>query len=118
MNTVILDIIDNSLDKPYIAMSEKVYRALFSLKKFNGEHIYSKSMSKKEIAYYRDGMNKLYHLYLNDIRCKNTSSIIYTLFLNTQSSRYLTSTNDKRMVIDFIAGMTDDMFVREIKREL
>ena len=116
MNTVILDIIENSLDKPYIALSDKVYHALFSLKKFNGEHIYSKSMSAKDIAYYREGMNKIYHLYLNDIQGKNTSSIIYRLFLDSQSSRYLSSTSDKRMVIDFIAGMTDDMFIREIKR--
>lgn len=116
MNTVILDIIENSLDKPYIALSDKVYHALFALKKFNGEHIYSKSMSAKDIAYYREGMNKIYHLYLNDIQGKNTSSIIYRLFLDSQSSRYLSSTSDKRMVIDFIAGMTDDMFIREIKR--
>lgn len=116
MNTVILDIIENSLDKPYIALSDKVYHALFSLKKFNGEHIYSKSMSANDIAYYREGMNKIYHLYLNDIQGKNTSSIIYRLFLDSQSSRYLSSTSDKRMVIDFIAGMTDDMFIREIKR--
>ena len=118
MNTVILDIIENSLNHPYIALSDDVYHALFALKKFNGKKIYSKSMCPKDIAYYREGMNKLYHLYLNDIKRQNTSSIIYTLFLNAQSSRYLTSTNDKRMVIDFIAGMTDDMFVREIEREL
>ena len=116
MNTIILDIIENSLDKPYIALSDKVYRALFALKKFNGKNIYSKSMSSKDIAYYREGMNKIYHLYLNDIQNKNTSSIIYTLFLNSQSSRYLTSTSHKRMVIDFIAGMTDDMFIREIEK--
>ena len=116
MNTIILDIIENSLDKPYIALSDKVYRALFALKKFNSKNIYSKSMSSKDIAYYREGMNKIYHLYLNDIQNKNTSSIIYTLFLNSQSSRYLTSTSHKRMVIDFIAGMTDDMFIREIEK--
>ena len=116
MNTVILDIIENSLDKPYIALSDKVYHALFALKKFNGKNIYSKSMSPNDIAYYREGMNKIYHLYLNDIQQKNNASIIYTLFLNSQSSRYLTSTSDKRMVIDFIAGMTDDMFIREIKK--
>ncbi|HIR49199.1 MAG TPA: HD domain-containing protein [Candidatus Faecimonas gallistercoris] len=116
MNTVILDIIENSLSKPYIAMSEEVYHALFRLKKFNGEHIYSKSVTKKDVAYYREGMNKLYHTYLNDINQHNLSSIIYTIFLDFQSSRYLNSTSDKRKVIDFIAGMTDDMFFREVKK--
>ena len=64
MNTIILDIIENSLDKPYIALSERVYRALFALKKFNGENIYSKSMTKEDIEYYRSGMNQLYHCLL------------------------------------------------------
>ena len=116
MNTVIMDIIENSLDQPYIAMSEDVYHALFQLKKFNGEHIYNKSMSREDKEYYRLGMNQLYHIYLQDIREKNTSSIIYTIFLNSQCSRNLEATSDERKVIDFIAGMTDDLFVREVKR--
>lgn len=118
MNTVILDIIQNSLDKPYIALSEPVYKALFALKKFNGENIYSKSMSKEDIDYYCKGMNSLYYTYYNDIVCQNRESIIYKVFLDSQSSKYLESTNQKRMVIDFIAGMTDDLFVREVRRVL
>lgn len=118
MNTIILDIIENSLNKPYIALSDDVFQALFSLKHFNAVNIYNKSMSKEDIEYYRKGMNTLYYTYLDDIKCNNSGSIIYTIFLNSQSSAYLESTSDKRKVIDFIAGMTDDMFIREIKRVL
>lgn len=118
MNTIILDIIENSLDKPYIALSERVYRALFSLKKFNGENIYSKSMTKEDIEYYRSGMNQLYHIYLDDIKANRIESVIYTVFLNSQSPCYLKVTDARRKVIDFIAGMTDDMFIREVKRVL
>lgn len=118
MNTIILDIIENSLDKPYIALSERVYRALFALKKFNGENIYSKSMTKEDIEYYRSGMNQLYHIYLDDINGNRVESVIYTVFLNSQSPRYLKVTDARRKVIDFIAGMTDDMFIREVKRVL
>lgn len=118
MNTIILDIIENSLDKPYIALSERVYRALFALKKFNGENIYSKSMTNEDIEYYRSGMNQLYHIYLDDINGNRGESVIYTIFLNSQSPRYLKGTDARRKVIDFIAGMTDDMFIREVKRVL
>lgn len=118
MNTIILDIIENSLDKPYIVLSERVYRALFALKKFNGENIYSKSMTKEDIEYYRSGMNQLYHIYLDDIKANRIESVIYTVFLNSQSPRYLKVTDARRKVIDFIAGMTDDMFIREVKRVL
>ncbi len=115
INTIILDIIRESINKPYIKMSEDVYKALFDLKKFNSKNIYSKSMSKDEKVYYKDGMNFLYKMYLSDIENSNEESPIYKLFLSKQSAKYLKNTSSKRMVIDFLAGMTDDMFISEIK---
>ena len=115
VNTIILDIIKNSMDKPYIKLSDDVYNALFSLKKFNYKHIYDKAMTNKNIEYYRVGMNKIYNRYLKDIESHNTDSIIYKIFLNDQNKLYLDNTSDKRKVIDFIAGMTDDLFINEIE---
>ena len=36
--------------------------------------------------------------------------------MNKNSKEYLNNTTDKRMVIDFIAGMTDDLFIKEIEK--
>lgn len=116
INTIVKDIIDNSYDKPYITMSEEVFTAIIELKKFNSENIYSKSLTKEEIEYYRQGMNKIYNRYLSDVTNDNKESIIYKLFLNTQSAKYLEETPIKRQVIDFIAGMTDALFHKEIER--
>lgn len=116
VNTIVLDIINESIDKPYIKMSDKVYNALFLLKKFNNDNIYSKSMTKEELDYYEKGINKLYHIYLEDIKSNNKDSIIYKIFIEHQDELYLKNTNIKRQVIDFIAGMTDDFLVREIKK--
>ena len=116
INTIVLDIINNSMDKPYLEMSDNVYKALFLLKKFNYEHIYNFSMTDEDKEYYRNGMNKIYERYLNDIINSNNDSIIYTIFLNTQSDKYNSETSDKRKVIDFIAGMTDEMFLKEIEK--
>ena len=115
VNTIVLDIINESIDKPYIKMSDKVYNALFALKKFNNENIYKYSMTKEELNYYEAGINKLYNIYLDDIKTNNKESDIYKIFLNHQDKRYLESTNIKRWVIDYIAGMTDDFLIREIK---
>ena len=71
---------------------------------------------KEELDYYEAGINKIYNIYLDDIKSNNKESIIYKIFLNHQSSEYLESTNIKRQVIDFIAGMTDDFLIREIKK--
>lgn len=116
VNTITLDIIKNSMNKPYIKLSDEVFKAVFSLKKFNYEHIYKHSLTEQEKKYYRDGMNKIFNRYLKDIQNKNHNSIIYHIFLNTQSEKYLKNTSEKRMVIDFIAGMTDEMFFREISK--
>lgn len=117
VNTIILDIIDNSMDKPYIKMSDSVFNALFTLKKFNYDNIYKKSMNGKKYEYYEAGMNRIYDRYLNDIKNNNKDSIIFKIFLDTQSQEYLESTEDERKVIDFIAGMTDDLFIKEIEIE-
>lgn len=115
VNTIILDIIENSMDKPYIQMSDDVFHALFALKKFNYEHIYQFSMTPEDREEYRIGMRKIFHRYLKDLEDQNHESIIYH-FLKDQSNTYLKNTNDKRKVIDFIAGMTDELFIREIKK--
>ena len=115
VNTIVLDIINESIDKPYIKMSDRVYNALFALKKFNNENIYKYSMTKEELDYYETGINKLYNIYLNDIKSNNKESDIYKIFLNHQDKNYLESTNIKRQVIDYIVGMTDDFLIREIK---
>ena len=76
VNTLILDIIKESMNKPYIKMSKEVYNALFALKEFNTKNIYYKSMTTEEKEYYKKGMNILFNNYLNDIKNNNQESII------------------------------------------
>ena len=114
INTVVMDIVNNSLYKPYIKLSDDVFKALFDLKKFNYEHIYKYSLTDKIREYYEDGMNKLFDRYLSDIKNNNTDSEIFTIFLNNQCDSYMENTCDKRKVIDFIAGMTDDYFIDKV----
>lgn len=116
VNTIIMDIIANSLDKPYIKMSKDVYEAIFELKEFNYKNIYSKANSKEQVEYYRNGMNKLFNKYLNDIKENNKNSYIIKHFLSKSNIDYKENTNPKRIVIDFIAGMTDDYFINEVKK--
>ena len=61
-------------------------------------------------------MNNIYNRYLKAINNHETENIIYKIFLNNQSNEYLENTVPKRQVIDFIAGMTDELFLEEIKR--
>lgn len=116
INTIILDIIKNSYNKPYIKLSDDIYKAIFALKDFNYEKIYKKANTKEKLAYYKDAFNKLYSKYLSDLEYTKKDSNIYTLFINNMNKKYLDNTSNKRKVIDFIAGMTDDYFIKSYEK--
>lgn len=109
--TINNDIINNSYGKPYIKMSDEVYKAIVELKQFNYENIYSKANTQEEIEYYTRGFNLLFEKYLKDIEYNNEDSEIYHDFLNTKTDTYKNNTVPKRIVIDFLAGMTDEYFI-------
>ena len=115
INSIIIDIVNNSYDKPYIKMSDNIYHALMELKDFNYKNIYSKAMTKEQNEYYKKGFELLYKKYLEDVENNNKSSDIYKDFLHDKIDEYLNNTNHKRMVIDYIAGMTDEYFFRKYK---
>ena len=116
INIIILDIIKNSYNKPYIKLSDDVYKSIFALKDFNYEKIYKKANTKEKLAYYKDAFNKLYSKYLSDLEYTKKDSNIYTLFINNMNKKYLDNTSNKRKVIDFIAGMTDDYFIKSYEK--
>ena len=116
VNTIILDIVANSLNKPYIKLSDPVYKAIFDLKKFNYEYIYNKANTEDELSFYTAGMNMLFEKYSNDINEHLTDSDIYQTYLNEMCEEYLNNTSSKRMVIDYIAGMTDEYFIDKVNK--
>jgi len=109
------DIINNSYGKPYIKMSDEVYQAIKELKDFNYKYIYSKANTDEEIEYYTRGFNMLFDKYLKDIEKSNKASEIYREFLNWKNEDYIKNNNSKRIVIDFLAGMTDEYFISKYK---
>ncbi len=110
INNIILDIIDNSIGKPYIKMSDKIYKAIENLKNFNYKNIYNKANSEEQLEYYEELFNEVFNYYLNNI---NEDNNINKYFLNYMSDSYLKNTSDVRKVIDYIAGMTDDFIASE-----
>ena len=112
------DIINNSYGKPYIKMSDEVYKAIVELKQFNYEHIYNKANTLEEIEYYTKGFNMLFDKYVKDIENDNKNSEIFIDFLHDKNEEYLTNTSPKRMAIDFLAGMTDEYFIESYSKLL
>ena len=111
VNTILLDVINNSLNKNYIRMSDNIFKALVELKKFNYENIYNKANSKEQVEIYRNMFSYLFEFYLKNIN--DLSNDINVIFLNDMSDEYLKNTSDTRKVIDYIAGMTDEFFMKQ-----
>ncbi len=112
VNNIILDIIENSYGKPYIKLSESIYEAIDKLKDFNYKNIYAKANDETTLKYYKKAFNILYSKYLSDLEYTKKDSEIYTLFIDNMSGDYISNTSNKRIVIDFIAGMTDNFFIK------
>lgn len=108
INTFVRDIIENSKDKPYIKMSEPLFKTLLELKEFNTKNIYLKANTEEQIYEYETMFRTLFQQYKKDIESENKKSEIYTKFLLEMCDEYLENTTVNRKVIDFLAGMTDD----------
>ncbi|MDF2865609.1 MAG: metal-dependent phosphohydrolase sub domain [Clostridia bacterium] len=116
MNNIILDVIYNSYNKPYIAMSEKMYDVVKKLKKFNYDNIYINANTDENLKLYREMFTKLFDVYLKAIKEKTQENDILKLFLNDMNSEYLENNSDERKVIDYIAGMTDKYMYSQYKK--
>lgn len=116
VNTIVKDIINNSLNKNYIKLSEDVFSALIDLINFNYKNIYAKANTKEELQNIEKMFNKLFELYYNQIETKQTNEDIYTLYLNEMDNSYIKNNSTARIVIDYIAGMTDNFFNYQYKK--
>lgn len=98
INTLIIDIIKNSSDKPELIMSDDVAAAMQSLRKWMFDNVYVNSVAKQEDEKASELVRLLYEYYSKNI--------------NLMTSEYLELIDkgeDKQTVIaDYISGMTDD----------
>jgi len=116
VNTIVVDIIKNSMDKNYISMSKIIYNALQSLINFNYENIYLKANTETQLEKIDKMFESLFDLYYDQVSNNNKKEDIYTMFLNGMSQNYNENTTTARKVIDYISGMTDNFFIEQYKK--
>lgn len=116
VDTIIKDIISNSVGKNYIKISDTVYKALNELIDFNYSNIYIKANTKKQIEKYERMFNELFDLYYEQLNNCEISEDIYKMFLNDMYDDYNKNESNARKVIDYIAGMTDDFFMSQYEK--
>jgi dGTPase len=109
VNTLVTDLIENSYGKNYLALSEQVFTAMKKLKDFNEQRIYSNPDINTQFSKMQNMYNQIYKRYYLDLKEGNSGSYI-SEFTGDMESVYRENNDDKRVVIDCLAGMTDDFF--------
>lgn len=124
INNMIVNILEHSYGKDYLAMDDEYFKAFKAAKKENANIIYMKdSMNRIFDEEIFPMMDKMYEQLLKDYRSGNKNSLIFkhhiepVLKYNDYETGYYKNRvhyleeEDNAIVVDFIASMTDDYFV-------
>ena len=100
LNTMIHNVIINSMDKPYITMSKDIEKATAGLRKFMFEHVYLNPKAKSEEVKAVDMIKNLYEYYI--------------CHMDKLPEKYLQRISEgkstkEQNVCDFIAGMMEKL---------
>ncbi len=115
---LVTDVIKNSFQRPCIAFSQEVSKALKEFRQFNLNHIYLNPKIKPDAGKIRHVFQVVFERYLKDLKEGNQTSIIFTEYLDGMSDEYKNNTSLPEIVRDFIAGMTDQYFLMQCPREI
>lgn len=119
INNMIVNVIENSYGKDYIAMDEECFENLKNAKKENYEKIYcSPDVSNVQKKMIEPMFRKLYDKLKSDLDNGNSSSPIFKQhieYINSARKYYseenYLDTDKTQIIIDYIASMTDDYLV-------
>ena len=117
--SLVTDLIENSdlseTKETTVGFSEEVSAALYKLKQFNYERIYLAPTTKKNIPLIRECYRKLFPFYLDCLKNRPEMLPRGVDLMNDLDSFYSGPHSQEEKVRDFIAGMTDDYFLKQAR---
>ncbi len=118
INNLVVNIIENSYGRPYIKLDDAHFEALKNAKAENYNLIYKNKAVQEQIdSSIRPMMTELYDKLLTELLAGNTASPVFTHHIEYVNKAHYErrapyeSTEPNQIVVDYIAGMTDDYFV-------
>ena len=106
LNTMIHDIVNNSLEKPDIRMSEDVEFAFRGMRKYMFENVYTNPKAKGEEEKAENILKELFHYYMDHPERLSNEYI---------ERMWQTGETQERSVCDYIAGMTDQYAIAKFQ---
>lgn len=102
INTLIVDIIKNSIDKPKITMSKEVFEAMGLLREFMFKKVYIGSEAKRDENKAKYIIQSLYEYFMSNIDA-----------LPDDVKKDIDKFGKEQAIIDYIAGMSDRYAMRK-----
>ena len=106
LNTLIHDIVLNSIDKPKILMSKEIEKAMMELRVFMFNYVYTNPIAKGEEQKAKKMLQELYRYYLNHL---DELPPEFHYFMEKKGQ------DENRVVCDYIAGMSDQYSVKKFQ---
>ena len=106
LNIMIHDIVNNSLEKPDIRMSEDVEFAFRGMRKYMFENVYTNPKAKGEEEKAENILKELFHYYMDHPERLSNEYI---------ERMWQTGETQERSVCDYIAGMTDQYAIAKFQ---
>ncbi len=118
INNLVVNIIENSYGKPYIALDDAHFEALKTAKAENYHRIYESEATRAKLdTTAKPMMAEIYDQMLSDLHQGNKKSPIFTHHIDyVNRIHYRRDTpyekgEPNQIVVDYIASMTDDYFI-------
>jgi len=114
VNSLVLDIINNSFGKSSILFSRDVFKALCTLREWNYANIYNNPVKTAE----DDRINTMFNYMLNAFADEKLSGNIKTQYEKwkaEQGEEYFSKNGPARIAADYLSGMTDDFLMNSYK---
>ena len=118
INNLVVNIIENSYGKSYIALDGAHFEALKTAKKENYDLIYENAATRAKLdTTAKPMMGEIYDQMLQDLLRGNKKSPIFRHHINyVNQTRYrrevpYEKSDPNQIVVDYIASMTDDYFI-------
>ncbi len=105
LNTLIMDMISQSVDKADICQTPEIYEAMLELRKILFEVVYTDSVAKKEEVKVTRMLEQMYRYYLDH---PEEMSEEYRMLLQEGEA-------PERVICDYISGMTDQYCIHVYK---
>ncbi|MCL2100319.1 MAG: HD domain-containing protein [Fibromonadales bacterium] len=114
VNSLVLDIINNSYGKNSIKFSKDAFNALDNLKKWNYDNIYNSTKKMSEDDKIEAMFNYVLNALVDEKLCGNIE-VQYEKWKAEQSEEYFSKNGPARIAADYLSGMTDDFLMNSYK---